>query len=210
MNDLDRMVDEQIVARGVRDPRVLAALRKVPRQRFVSASLAPVACADHPLPIGHGQTISQPYIVALMTEALRLKPGEKVLEVGTGSGYQAAVLAELGARVFSVELVPELARAAADRLAALGYDTVTCRCGDGHKGWPEAAPFDAILVAAHAPEAPPDLLEQLNKDGGRLIMPVGGPFVQELRLFRRHGDRYAIDSFGGCRFVPLVRGDGAQ
>lgn len=210
MNDLDRMVDEQIVARGVRDPRVLAALRKVPRQRFVSGMSGLAAFGDHPLPIGHGQTISQPYIVALMTEALRLKPGEKVLDVGTGSGYQAAVLAEMGARVFSVELVPELARAAADRLAALGYDTVTCRCGDGYKGWPEAAPFDAILVAAHAPEAPPDLLEQLNEHGGRLIMPVGGPFVQELRLFRRHGDRYAIDSFGGCRFVPLVRGDGAQ
>ena len=157
-----RMVAEQLKGRDITDPRVLAAMGKVPRHRFVPDDLAPQAYNDHPLPIGSGQTISQPYIVALMTQWAEVKPGDKVLEVGTGSGYQAAVLAELTDRVWSIELKPELAEAAEKRLRALGYGRIHLHWGDGYQGWPEEAPFDAILVTATAPEVPPALQEQLK------------------------------------------------
>ncbi len=167
-----RMVAQQLKARDITDPRVLAAMAKVPRDRFVPAHLAPQAYDDNPLSIGSGQTISQPYIVALMSQWAEVKPGDKVLEVGTGSGYQAAVLAELAGQVFTIELRPELAEAARTRLRDLGYGRVQGRAGDGYQGWPEEAPFDAILVTATAPAVPPALKAQL-KEGGRLIIPVG-------------------------------------
>jgi protein-L-isoaspartate(D-aspartate) O-methyltransferase len=169
------MVAAQIEERGVRDPRTLAAMRKVPRHLFVPPQMVHDAYADYPLPIGHGQTISQPYIVAFMTEALGLRGGETVLEVGTGSGYQAAVLAEIAARVYTIEIVAPLADESRERLARLGYGNVEVRAGDGYQGWPERAPFDAVIVTAAAPRVPEPLKEQL-KDGGRLaeerVMPV--------------------------------------
>ncbi|HSB60975.1 MAG TPA: protein-L-isoaspartate(D-aspartate) O-methyltransferase [Vicinamibacteria bacterium] len=167
----EAMVEEQIAAREVRDARTLAAMRKVPRHLFVPAASVREAYEDHPLPIGHGQTISQPYIVAFMTEALGLEGGETVLEVGTGSGYQAAVLAEIAARVYTIEIVAPLAEEAAERLRRLGYANVQVRAGDGYLGWPEAAPFDAVIVTAAAPRIPEPLKAQL-RDGGRLILPV--------------------------------------
>ena len=166
------MVAQQLAARDITDPRVLAAMAKVPRDRFVPAHLAPQAYDDNPLSIGSGQTISQPYIVALMSQWAKVKPRDKVLEVGTGSGYQAAILAELAGKVFTIELLPELAEAAQTRLQDLGYGRVQGRVGDGYQGWPEEAPFDAILVTATAPNVPPALKEQL-KEGGRLVIPVG-------------------------------------
>jgi protein-L-isoaspartate(D-aspartate) O-methyltransferase len=197
-----RMVEEQIERRGVRDPRVLAALEKVPRHKFVRGALVSEAYADHALPIGGGQTISQPYIVAVMTAALQLHGGERVLEVGTGSGYQAAVLAELGAEVYSIEILPELAKEAAERLAGLGYGRVRVRAGDGYRGWPEASPFDGILVTASAPRIPEPLKEQL-KDGGRLVIPVGDLF-QELRVLTRHGTTFTEEQLFPVRFVPMT------
>jgi protein-L-isoaspartate(D-aspartate) O-methyltransferase len=201
------MVAEQIEARGVRDARTLAAMRKVPRHLFVPAALAREAYSDHPLPIGQGQTISQPYIVAFMTEALGLRGGENVLEVGTGSGYQAAVLAETGARVWTIEIFRALAEEARGRLARLGYRGVTVRHGDGYAGWPEAAPFDAIVVTAGADSIPPALVEQLAP-GGRLVMPVGNPLLdQELVLVEKDaGGRLASRRLLPVRFVPLLRG----
>ena len=177
------MVEEQIESRDVRDPRVLAAMKKVPRQLFVPDSYRSRAHEDRPLPIGEGQTISQPYIVAFMTEIIELKKGDKVLEIGTGSGYQAAVLAELGAEVWSIEIVPELARRAAETLKATGYGRVHVREGDGYAGWPEHAPFDAVVVTAAPPMIPEPLKEQLAV-GGRLILPVGRR-GQELVLVTR-------------------------
>jgi len=198
----ERMVREQIEARGVTDPRTLDALRKVERHRFVPPEAAALAYADHPLEIGDGQTISQPYIVALMSEAIHLRGGEKVLEVGTGSGYQAAVLAEMGARVYSMEIVPTLARRARATLAQLGYGAVEVREGNGWAGWPEEAPFDAIVVTAAPPTIPEPLKAQL-RDGGRLVIPVGDD-VQELRLVTRHGATYEEKRLLMVRFVPLV------
>jgi len=164
------------------DPRVMAALGRVPRHEFVPAAERPFAYVDGPLPIGHGQTISQPYIVALMSDLLRVEPDHVVLEVGTGCGYQAAVLAELALRVYSVEVIPELAEAAAARLRRLGYDNVEVRAADGYRGWPEHAPYDGIIVTAAAPEVPPPLVAQL-KAGGRLVIPVGtGYFGQDLMV----------------------------
>ncbi len=202
-----QMVAEQIAARGVRDPRVLAAMQKVPRHRFVRPAERKWAYEDHPLPIGHGQTISQPYIVALMTQALRLSPGEKVLEIGTGSGYQAAILAELGCRVYTIEIVPELGRRAARTLKELGYGRVRVRIGDGYQGWPEAAPFDAIILTAAPPRTPPALLEQLAP-GGRMVLPQGpSGGVQELLLLRKDRQgRLSRRSLGLVRFVPMVHG----
>jgi protein-L-isoaspartate(D-aspartate) O-methyltransferase len=197
-----RMVKEQIESREVRDRLTLAALGKVPRHLFVPAESQRAAYEDHPLPIGHGQTISQPYIVAFMTEALGLVGGETVLEVGTGSGYQAAVLAEIAARVYSIEIVEPLAREAAERLARLGYRNVDVRAGDGYQGWPEAAPFDGIMVTAAAPRIPEALKRQL-KDGGRLIIPVGDEY-QELIVVTRTGEDFEQRSVLPVRFVPMT------
>jgi protein-L-isoaspartate(D-aspartate) O-methyltransferase len=198
----ERMVKEQIEARGVKDPLTLAAMRKVERHRFVPEASVESAYADHPLPIGHGQTISQPYIVAFMTEALGLQGGERVLEVGTGSGYQAAVLAEIAARVYTIEIVEPLATEARERLAALGYRNVEVRSGDGYRGWPEAAPFDAIIVTAAAPRIPEPLTDQLA-DGGRLVIPVGDEF-QELVVVTRRGTGLEERRVLPVRFVPMT------
>ena len=200
------MVAGQIAARGVKDPRVLDAMRAVPRHEFVPAALREDAYGDSPLPIGHGQTISQPYIVALMTELARPSPSDRVLEVGTGSGYQAAVLSRLVARVFSVELVDPLAQSAASTLRRLGYANVTVRSGDGYLGWPDEAPFDIIIVTAAPEEVPAALLSQL-KPGGRLIVPVGRVYdVQDLQLIEKDATgRVSTRSVIPVRFVPMVK-----
>ncbi len=198
-----RMVETQIVARGVRDPRVLAAMRKVPRHLFVDPSERRHAYEDRPLPIAGNQTISQPYIVALMTELLELPPGGRVLEIGTGSGYQSAVLAELAAEVYSIEILPELARAAEEKLKEQKYTNVTVRAGDGYRGWPEHAPFDGILVTAAPEHIPAPLLEQLAP-GGRMVIPVGG-FFQELKVFTKEkGGRVTEKAIIPVRFVPMT------
>src|SRR5262245_20295339 len=197
-----RMVTEQIEARGVKDPATLGAMRTVPRQAFVPPSSGADAYGDHPLPIGHGQTISQPYIVAFMTEALGLKKGSTVLEVGTGSGYQAAVLAQIADRVYSVEILPALAEEARARLDRLGYRNVQVRVGDGYQGWPDAGPFDGIIVTAAAPRVPDPLKAQL-KDGGRLVIPVGDE-SQELMVVTRHGDTFEEKRILPVRFVPMT------
>jgi protein-L-isoaspartate(D-aspartate) O-methyltransferase len=196
------MVATQIAARGVRDERTLAAMRTVPRHLFVPAALAGQAYEDHPLPIGHGQTISQPYIVGFMTEALALHGGETVLEVGTGSGYQAAVLAEIAAKVYTIEIVTPLAEEAGERLRRLGYEKVEVRAGDGYLGWPEKAPFDAIMVTAAAPRVPEPLKQQL-KDGGRLILPVGDEW-QELVVVTRRAGTFEQTRVLPVRFVPMT------
>ncbi|MEE9278615.1 MAG: protein-L-isoaspartate(D-aspartate) O-methyltransferase [Myxococcota bacterium] len=197
------MVRYQLEARGMSDPRVLEAMRKVPRHRFVPPELQEAAYEDRPLPIGHGQTISQPYIVALMTELAKAPGAQRALDVGTGSGYQAAVLAELVDEVYTIELVPELAERARDWLP--GQSNVTTRCGDGRKGWPDAAPFDVIIAACAAREIPEALIEQLAP-GGRLVIPTGSTF-QELVLVEK-GEDGAIhqSSHGGVAFVPMVGG----
>jgi protein-L-isoaspartate(D-aspartate) O-methyltransferase len=196
------MVDEQIVARGVQDPLVLKAMRKVPRHRLVPEAVRPLSYEDHPLPIGEEQTISQPYIVALMTELLRLKGGEKVLEVGTGSGYQAAVLAEIAAKVFTIEIVQPLADRAKRDLAEMGYKNVTVLCGDGYRGIPEQAPFDAIIVTAAAPKIPEPLIEQL-KVGARLVIPVGEAY-QELVVLTKTDKGVEREDIIPVRFVPMT------
>lgn len=197
-----RMVREQIQGRGIHTPRLLAAFEAVPRHLFVPPEELAWAYADGPLPIGEGQTISQPYIVALMTDLLDLQPTDRVLEVGTGSGYQAAILGQLAAEVHTVEILPALARQAAERLARLGYTNVHVHVGDGSLGWPEAAPYDAILVAAAGPEIPPPLLEQLA-EGGRLVAPVGGRFSQVLEIVERRGDEFIRRRDIPVAFVPL-------
>lgn len=192
---------------GVRDPATLDALRRVPRHEFVPQEYRREAYGDHPLPIGYGQTISQPYIVAYMTELLRLAPGEKVLEVGTGSGYQAAVLATLGCEVYTVEIFRALADSAAARLRRLGYADIEVRHGDGHFGWPEAAPFDAVIVTAAAGYIPPALVAQL-KSGGRMVIPVGSVYgVQNLILVRKAADgAVTTENLLPVRFVPMLSG----
>lgn len=199
-----RMVEEQIAARGVADPAVLRAMGAVPRHEFVPAGVRDEAYADRPLPIGHGQTISQPYIVALMTELAAVKPGDRVLEIGTGSGYQAAILAELGAEVYSIEIVEPLARRASETLRRLGYGGVHVRHGDGTRGWPDAAPFVAIVATAAPAEVPPALLAQLAP-GGRLVIPVGTD-EQELRLLVRTASGVETRRVVPVRFVPMVGG----
>jgi len=196
------MVAEQLVARGVRDRRVLSAMKEVPRESFVPSELASRAYADQPLPLGHEQTISQPYIVARMTELLALEPEDKVLEVGTGSGYQAAVLAELAAEVYSVEIVAPLAERARDVLERLGYENVHVRIGDGYQGWPEEAPFDAIIVTAAPAEIPEPLKQQL-RSGGRLVIPVGER-SQELLVLTRTAQGFTEQSVLPVRFVPMT------
>jgi protein-L-isoaspartate(D-aspartate) O-methyltransferase len=196
------MVADHIEARGVRDARVLAAMRTVPRHAFVPETLAPAAYEDRPLPIGDDQTISQPYIVAVMTELAQVGPGARVLEVGTGSGYQAAVLAALGADVYSIEIVESLGRRAAATLASQGYQRVHLRIGDGYAGWPEAAPFDAIIVTAAPPRVPEPLRQQLRV-GGRLVIPVGEA-SQELRVLTRTETGFEDRSVFPVRFVPMT------
>jgi len=197
-----RMVEEQIIARGIRDPRVLAAMGSVPRHCFVAADDLAWAYADGPLPIGYGQTISQPYIVALMTDLLELQPTDRVLEVGGGCGYQAAVLGELTAEVHTVEVIPELAQQAEKVLAGLGYTHVRIHTGDGSQGWLEAAPYNRILVAAAAPDVPQPLFDQLA-DGGQLVIPVGGRSIQKLEIWKRIGKEFKRRVNQGVCFVPL-------
>ncbi len=196
------MVQQQIATRGVRDQRVLEAMRKVPRHLFVPPGMQPYAYLDSPLPIGREQTISQPYIVAFMTEALRLRPEDRVLEVGTGSGYQAAVLSVMVREVYSIEIVEPLATEAAERLRRLGYANVTVRVGDGYRGWPDEAPFDAIMVTAAPDHVPEPLLHQLAL-GGRLILPVGDQF-QTLMRIRRTAKGFKRESLLPVRFVPMT------
>lgn len=197
------MVATQILKRGVRSPRVLAAMEAVPRHLFVAPELLASAYADTPLPIGFGQTISQPYMVASMAEALALNGDERVLEVGGGCGYQAAVLGNLAREVIAIEAQPQLASATTERLSTLGIRNVRIQHGDGSLGWPAGAPYDAILVSAAAPSIPPPLIEQLSENG-RLVIPVGKPDHQNLiRIVRRNGERYEQTMFA-CRFVPLL------
>jgi len=198
-----RMVEEQLVRRGVTDPRVLAAMRRVPRHLFVQEAFRERAYGDHPLPIGEEQTISQPYIVGLMSSLLQLTGTEKVLEVGTGSGYQTAVLAELARRVCSIERLPGLAMRARALLEGLGYTNVWVRVGNGTLGWPDEAPFDRILVAAGGPSVPPPLFDQLAV-GGRMVVPVGDAANQTLTLVENVGGQMRTQPFGDCSFVKLV------
>jgi len=198
----EAMVASQIVRRGVQDELTLEAMRHVPRHLFVPSRLLNEAYADRPLPIGHAQTISQPYIVAFMTEALGLVGGETVLEIGSGCGYQSAVLARIAARVWGIEIIEPLGREAAERLARLGCTNVEIRVGDGYAGWPEQAPFDAILLAAAAPRVP-DALKQQLRDGGRLILPIG-EYVQELRVVTRRGDAFEERDLLAVQFVPMT------
>jgi protein-L-isoaspartate(D-aspartate) O-methyltransferase len=200
------MVERQLKGRGIKDPRVLAAMAKVPRHLFVPEAQKPHAYEDRPLPIGLGQTISQPYVVALMTEAVHLKPGDKVLEIGTGSGYQAAVLSEITPKVFTIEILPALADAARKRLRELGYPTVQVKTGDGYLGWPQQAPFDAIIVTAAPGKIPPKLVEQL-KEGGRMVVPVGEPPAQRLTLVEKQGGKLKITNLAPVAFVPMVHGE---
>ena len=198
-----RMVAEQIRARGVRDPRVLEVMARVPRHLFVPPANQAEAYDDHPIAIGFGQTISQPYIVAFMTEALRLEPSHRVLEIGTGCGYQTAVLAELTGEVYSIEVIESLATRARETLDRLGYRDVRLRTGDGYGGWPEHAPYDRVVGAAAPEDIPPALFDQLV-DGGILAMPIG-VINQELQVVRRSGDRLTTLATMPVRFVPMVR-----
>ena len=201
----ERMVEDQIAERGVTHEPTLAAMRKVPRHRFVPDSLARSAYADSPLPIGHGQTISQPLIVAFMTEKAQITRDSKVLEIGTGSGYQAAVAAELSDHVYTIEIVPALAERAAAALKASGYERVHVRAGDGYHGWPEHAPFDVIIVTAAASTIPPPLIAQL-KEGGRMVIPVGPQFgAQNLVLVTKQDGKIRTRTLMPVRFVPFTR-----
>ncbi|MCX6927960.1 MAG: protein-L-isoaspartate(D-aspartate) O-methyltransferase [Verrucomicrobia bacterium] len=199
------MVAEQLVSLGrdITNSRVLAVMGRIPRHEFVPVALRPEAYQDRPLAIGYGQTISQPYIVAFMTEQLEPKPTDRVLEIGTGSGYQAAVLAELTAQVYTIEIVDELAQRAAADLKRLGYTNVLARAGDGHKGWSDAAPFDAVIVTCAPERIPQPLIDQL-KDGGRMIIPVGEAWHQELVLLRKHGGKLEQHAVLPVRFVPMT------
>jgi protein-L-isoaspartate(D-aspartate) O-methyltransferase len=198
----NRMVDTQILRRGVSDTLVLTAMRRVPRHLFVPPELRASAYTDQPLPIGEGQTISQPYIVALMTELMRLEGGEKVLEIGTGSGYQAAVLAEIADEVYSIEILKELAASAEGRLESLGYDNIHVMWGDGYRGWPAKAPFDGIIVTA-APDHVPEPLKKQLRVGARLVIPVG-ELYQELLVITRTESGYDSRSVIPVRFVPMT------
>ena len=201
----ERMVITQIENRGVANPAVLKAMRKVPRHLFVPEEDIDEAYRDHPVPIGYGQTISQPYIVAYMTDVIDPQPHHKVLEIGTGSGYQAAVLAEIVDSVFTIEIIPPLGKTAAKRLQTLGYRNIQVKIADGYYGWEEHAPFDAIVVTAAAEYIPPPLIRQL-KDGGKMVIPVGSPFfTQMLMLVKKNGDKITTKSLMPVRFVPFRR-----
>ena len=200
----ENMVARQIKERGIVDQKVLEAMGKIPRHMFVPESLKSQAYADHPLAIGEGQTISQPYIVALMTESLGLSKNHRVLEIGTGSGYQAAVLAEIADEVYSMEIKENLYRWSVEALNKTGYEKVNTRHGDGYFGWEEAAPFDAVMITASVDHIPPPLLSQL-KDGGKLILPLGNPFsYQHLTLVTRQGEDYSVKQVVGVLFVPMT------
>jgi protein-L-isoaspartate(D-aspartate) O-methyltransferase len=198
-----RMVEQQLMARGINDQRVLAAMAKVPREEFVPPDSLAASYADGPLPIGYGQTISQPYIVAFMTEQLRPKASDRVLEIGTGSGYQAAILAELVKEVYTIEIIEPLAKNAEAMLQRLGYKNVHIKVGDGYKGWPEYAAFDAIIVTCAPDHVPQQLTDQL-KEGGRMIIPVGGRFAQELYLLEKKNGQLKESVTLPVRFVPMV------
>lgn len=201
------MVDEQLIPRGIMDPHVLDAFRRVERHIFVPEKLRDFAYADHPLPVGGGQTISQPYMVALMTETLGLNGNERVLEIGTGSGYQAAILAELAKEVYSVERIETLSDSARKALEGLGYKNIRIMTGDGTLGWKEYAPYDGIIVTAGAPHIPESLITQL-KDAGRLVIPLGGMFSQTLMVVTKKGGKIAAEEVCGCVFVPLIGKEG--
>jgi len=205
--DRERMVERQLARRGIADARVLDAFRRVPREAFVRSDLARFAYQDNPLPIGEGQTISQPYVVALMTEAARVQPDARVLDVGTGSGYAAAILAELAGEVVAIERYASLADRARETLTRLGYRNVDVITGDGTRGVTAREPYDAILVAAGAPVVPHSLKEQLA-EGGRLVIPVRADGHQDLMVITRHGDSFSEENLGGVRFVPLVGEEG--
>jgi protein-L-isoaspartate(D-aspartate) O-methyltransferase len=205
----ERMVKEQIVMRGVVEERVLAAMRKVAREEFVPAEFRAESYTDRPLPIGYDQTISQPFIVGFMTEALRLQPTDRVLEIGTGSGYQAAILAELVAEVYSIEIIEPLKKNAEATLQRLGYKNVHVKAGDGYKGWPEHAPFDCIIVTCAPERVPQPLVDQL-KEGGRMIIPVGAKFAQELYLLEKKDERLEQSAVLPVRFVPMAREGGEK
>jgi protein-L-isoaspartate(D-aspartate) O-methyltransferase len=204
-----QMVKRQIVDRGISDPRVISAMKDVHRHVYVPGNYRDMAYNDRPLPIGHGQTISQPYIVALMTELLKLKEGEKVLEIGTGSGYQAAILSHITSEVYTIEIVEELAREAKNTLKSQGYTNIKVKTGDGYKGWKEHAPFDAIIVTCSPSDVPEPLKNQLA-EGGRMIIPVGGQFVQELVLFQKKDNKLIEQEISSVRFVPMVDEDGKR
>jgi protein-L-isoaspartate(D-aspartate) O-methyltransferase len=203
----ERMVRNQLIPRGITDKRVMKAMGKIQRHLFMDEALVGEAYNDHPLPIGHKQTISQPYIVALMTQALELTGNEKTLEIGTGSGYQTAVLAELSSRVYTIERIRALMERARHMLQELGYTNVLFKSYDGTLGWEEYSPYDAIIITAGAPAVPEPLLEQLA-EGGRMIVPVGDKFSQELIKITRRKDSYDKKSLGGCRFVDLIGAHG--
>jgi protein-L-isoaspartate(D-aspartate) O-methyltransferase len=199
-----RMVEQQLKTRGIKDERVLAAMAKMPREQFIPMDARPDAYEDGPLPIGYDQTISQPYIVAFMTEQLRPKPRDRVLEIGSGSGYQAAILAELVADVYTIEIVEPLAKSAGATVQRLGYKNVHIRVGDGYKGWPEEAPFDAIIVTCAPENVPQPLIDQLQ-DGGRMIIPVGERFAQQLFLLEKKNGQVKESATLPVRFVPMLR-----
>jgi protein-L-isoaspartate(D-aspartate) O-methyltransferase len=198
-----QMVQQQLVTRGINDARVLAAMTKVPREEFVPPDLHTASYEDGPLPIGYGQTISQPYIVAFMTEQLRPKPSDRVLEVGTGSGYQAAILAELVSEVYSIEIIEPLAKSAEATLQRLGYKNMHVKIGDGYKGWPEVGPFDAIIVTCAPDKVPQPLVDQL-KDDGRMVIPVGDRFAQQLYLLEKKNGQLKQSATLPVRFVPMT------
>jgi protein-L-isoaspartate(D-aspartate) O-methyltransferase len=199
----DQMVETQIGARGIRDERVLSAMRRVPRHIFVPEKARAAAYGDYPLPIGHGQTISQPYIVAMMTTLLQINPDDRVLEIGAGSGYQAAILGTLAKEVVSIERIPEVALLAQENLSASGISNVRVIVGDGTLGYPDRAPYDGVLITASTPSVPPPLIDQLV-EGGRLVAPVGSRDLQELIRLTRKGSDITREFFGGVMFVPLV------
>lgn len=204
-----RMVREQIVARGIKDQQVIRAMNQVQRHLFVPPSQQRMAYEDRPLPIGEGQTISQPYIVALMTQTLDLSPDMSVLEIGTGSGYQAAILAEIVQEVYTIEIIESLGKKAKDLLTSLGYNNISFKIGDGYKGWKEKAPFDAIIVTCAPSNIPKPLANQL-KEGGRMIIPVGGSIAQELVLIEKRDGQLIKKDVSSVRFVPMVRDDGKK
>jgi len=204
-----RMVRDQIVAKGIKDQKVIQAMLNVQRHLFVPSSIERMAYEDRPLPIGEGQTISQPYIVALMTETLELDETMNVLEIGTGSGYQAAILAEIVREVYTIEIIESLGQKAKILLESLNYDNINCKFGDGYKGWEENAPFDAIIVTC-APSNIPKPLEEQLKEGGRMIIPIGGSIVQELVLIEKKNGKLIKKEVSSVRFVPMVRNDGKR